>query len=87
MRQMRSTVTFGSRLMVKTAFYRRSPKRAWEAAYMSEQHRTASERKQEFVVDAIRRYGDLTDGSLLSALIDRVLTLEARLADLEARQK
>lgn len=54
---------------------------------MSEQQRTASERKQEFVVDAIRRYGDFTDGSLLSALIDRVLTLEARLVDLEANQK
>jgi hypothetical protein len=83
---MRSMVMFGSRLMVKTAFYRRSPKRAWEAASMSEQH-TASERKQEFVVDAIRHYGDFTDGSLLSALIDRVLTLEARLIDLETKQK
>jgi len=54
---------------------------------MSEQQRTASERKQEFVLDAISRYGDFTDGSLLSALIDRVLTLEARLVDLEAKQK
>jgi hypothetical protein len=80
-------VVFGSRLMVKNAFYWRSPKRAWEAASMSEQHRTASERRQEFVVDAIRRYGDFTDGSLLSALIDRVLTLEARLIDLETKQK
>jgi hypothetical protein len=54
---------------------------------MSEQQRTASQRKQEFVVDAVRRYGDFTDGSLLSALIDRVLTLEARLVDVETKQK
>jgi hypothetical protein len=54
---------------------------------MSEQQRTASRRKQEFLVDVVRRYGDFTDGSLLSALIDRVLTLEARLVDLETKQK
>jgi hypothetical protein len=54
---------------------------------MSEQQTTAFERKQEFVLDAIRRYGDFSDGSLLSALIDRVLTLEARLVDLETKQK
>jgi hypothetical protein len=54
---------------------------------MSEQQRTASQRKQEFVVDAVRRYGDFTDGSLLNALIDRVLTLEARLVELETKQK
>jgi hypothetical protein len=42
---------------------------------MSEQRRTELERKQAFVADAIQRYGNFADGSLLSALIDRVLTL------------
>jgi hypothetical protein len=54
---------------------------------MSEQQATASQRKQEFVVDAMRRYGDFTNGSLLSASIDRVPTLEARLVNLETKQK
>jgi hypothetical protein len=54
---------------------------------MSEQRRTEFERKQAFVADAKQRYGNFTDGSLLSALIDRVLTLEARVTELESKEK
>jgi uncharacterized coiled-coil protein SlyX len=54
---------------------------------MSEQRRTELERKQAFVTDAIQRYGNFADGSLLSALIDRVLTLEARVTELESKEK
>jgi hypothetical protein len=53
---------------------------------MSEQRRTEFERKQAFVADAIQRYGNFTGGSLLSALIDRVLTPEARVSELEVKK-
>jgi hypothetical protein len=52
---------------------------------MSERRRTEIERKQAFVAHVIQRYGNFTDGSLLSALIDRVLTLEARVTELETK--
>ena len=52
---------------------------------MRERQRTEFERKQAFVADAMQRYGNFTDESLLSALIDSVLTLEARVIELESR--
>lgn len=59
----------------------------WKGVQMSEQQRTEFERKQAFVADAIQRFGNFTDGSLLNALIDRVLTLEARVSELESKEK
>lgn len=54
---------------------------------MSQQQRTEFERKHAFVADGIQRYGNFTDGSLLSALIDSVLTLEVRVTELKSREK